>query len=119
MFQPTPSNDPAPTSACTTKAIIYLRSWQHGPECLDYCKAVGYQASVVYDPEGTRYDQAFAAVLRGEAELIVVWSVSELPPDRVPRVEPVDLLRPELDLERRRPKVVRATRQKKTPPRPE
>jgi hypothetical protein len=99
-------------------AIIYLRSWQHGPECYEYCTAAGYRSSVVYDPDGTRYEQTFAAMLRGEADLIVVWSLSELAPDRYPRVEPVDMLRRDLDAARRRPKVVRARRQNGTPPRP-
>lgn len=89
------------------RAIIYLRSWEHGPECQAYCEAQGYRASIVYDLDGTRYAGVFDAVVQGQAEVIVVWSFADLPSGRVPRVEPVELMQPPEPPRNRRPRVVR------------
>lgn len=84
-----------PLHVATSRAIIYLRTWKYGPECHEYCEAKGYRVvGVVYDPDGSRYDATFDAIVTGQAEVIVAWDYGDLPADRVPRVEPVSLLQP-------------------------
>lgn len=97
-----------PLHAFALRAIIYLRGWQHGPDCHEYCEARGYRViGVVYDPDGSKYDTTFDAIVTGQAEVIVVYDFDDLPANRVPRVEPVSLLQPsptEVEPRKRRPR---------------
>jgi hypothetical protein len=95
-----------PLKTAAPRAVIFLRGWERGPECYAYCERMGYRPSVVYDPDGTKYYEVYESLLRGEAEVIVVWSMADLPPRRVPRVEAVELAPPDIP-RNRRPRLVR------------
>lgn len=81
--------------AVMLRAFIYLRELANGAACIEYCQVKGYRVlGIVYDPEGVKYDGVFDAVTRGDGEVIVVWDFGDLPANRVPRVEPVNIARP-------------------------
>lgn len=71
------------------RAIIYCPDGRRGCEqrCRRYCESKGYTVvEVVTDADGGwRYVQAILNAR--QAEIIVVPSRDDLPPDRVPRLE--------------------------------
>lgn len=77
------------------RAFIYLRNLTNGAACIEYCQIRGYRVlGIVYDPDGIKYGELFDAIGRGDAEVIVVYDFDDLPANRLPRVEPVNLARP-------------------------
>ena len=75
-------SDPMP------RAIIYLRELRPDCRCPEYAAERGYRLSgVVVDPDGTRYPQLLDGAIAGQTEVILTCAMSDLPQDRIPRVE--------------------------------
>lgn len=71
------------------RAIIYLRELRRDCRCFEYCAAKGYRVvGVIVDPDGSRYQEA-REMLGGQAEIIVMCSRADIPPDAIPRLESI------------------------------
>jgi hypothetical protein len=80
------------------KAVIYVAGRvgkRREPECVSHCDREGYtlKALVRDDTVGVRFREVVAMMHRGEVDVVVTPSLSLLPPDRVPRIEPLDTYR--------------------------
>lgn len=82
----------------TERAVIYVRDngdpddvRRRVDECLGHAGRRGYQVQrMVIDPDGRHWPEMHDIGVRREAEVLVIPSRSELPKDRVPRIECVD-----------------------------
>lgn len=89
------------------RAIIYLRRLDDSAACIAWCEARGYRIDgVVLDPAGGRYHACIRAALDGQCDVIVIRSLADLPPDRLPRTEVADAPLEQVDPRprRRRPR---------------
>lgn len=69
------------------RAVVLVQPGPHADRrlaaCWDHCHRRGHHIVAVV----TTWEEAAKLVLAGHADIIVVHSPAELPPDRVPRVE--------------------------------
>lgn len=72
------------------RAIIYTGADNPGPaidRCLRHCIEHGYQVTAVIIDHGNGWHDAIRALADNLADVLVVASVAEMPPDRLPRIE--------------------------------